>query len=381
MKKLIQLLSLVIVCLAGCNREPMIQIDSSVQASLDAKNKPSSNTASVETPNMIATLVDMTTFVPLPEGSELSLYDYTPIYPNQLKIYSNGQQMYTMYMNFSNEDNSLSQVSERLGVHTVNTKLFSFENGALVQKMEQVGVAPMPNMLQSVIQTEPPQRILLQEPVRIGTLWDNGDTTQSVITALYEQGIINEVLYHNIVEVSTDFETYTLKEMYAAQEGLVLTWLVPKSEEVTEQQWQLVENYRDVKWSDDISLAVPNANEYPILLAEKGLLNVQTNETLAQAFTSLFREKGWLNEQVSIQQISVDDANMVSVDFTPGIVAAVNAHIGKEERLLPAIIQTIADYYQVQQVRLTVGGLILTPDRLLVPTDGIWQVEPQWLGQ
>lgn len=127
-------------------------------------------------------------------------------------------------------------------------------------------------------------------------------------------------------------------------------------------------------------MAIPRDGDGAILQRESALLNRQTNETLAQAFTSLFREKGWLNDQVSIQELVLDN-NVVTVDFTPGIVASVNAHANQEERLLPAIVQTLADYYQVQHVRLTVGGLILTPDRLAVPADGIWQVDAQWLGE
>ncbi|MCW6667580.1 GerMN domain-containing protein [Aerococcaceae bacterium NML190938] len=380
MKNVIRLLFMIIVCLAGCSREPMIQIDSSVQASLDAKVKQSDDTSSVEEPASTTSLVDLNTFTLLPEGSVLSLYDYSPIYPNQLKVYSDGQQTYMMYLNFINENGTLLQVSEHLGTNNVNTKVFAFEQGALMQSAEYAGTAVMPYLLQTPSQHELPPRIVLQEPIMVGTTWSGDGVSQSAITALYEKGIIHQLEYRNIIEVSTNFETYTLKEYYAAQEGLILTWIVPTGEGVAEQQWQLVENYHGVKWTDEVTMAIPRDGDGAILQRESALLNRQTNETLAQAFTSLFREKGWLNDQVSIQELVLDN-NVVTVDFTPGIVASVNAHANQEERLLPAIVQTLADYYQVQHVRLTVGGLILTPDRLAVPADGIWQVDAQWLGE
>lgn len=380
MKNVIRLLFMIIVCLAGCSREPMIQIDSSVQASLDAKVKQSDDTSSVEEPASTTSLVDLNTFTLLPEGSVLSLYDYSLIYPNQLKVYSDGQQTYMMYLNFINENGTLLQVSEHLGTNNVNTKVFAFEQGALMQSAEYVGTAVMPYLLQSPSQNELPPRIVLQEPIMVGTTWSSDGVSQSTITALYEKGIIHQLEYRNIIEVSTNFETYTLKEYYAAQEGLILTWIVPMGEGVAEQQWQLVENYHGVKWTDEVTMAVPKDGDGAILQRESALLSCQTNETLAQAFTELFREKGWLNDQVSIQELVLDN-NVVTVDFTSGIVASVNAHVGQEERLLPAIVQTLADYYQVQHVRLTVGGLILTPDRLVVPADGIWQVDAQWLGE
>lgn len=380
MKNVIRLLFMIIVCLAGCSREPMIQIDSSVQASLDAKVKQSDDTSSVEEPASTTSLVDLNTFTLLSEGSVLSLYDYSPIYPNQLKVYSDGQQTYMMYLNFINENGTLLQVSEHLGTNNVNTKVFAFEQGALMQSAEYASTAVMPYLLQTPSQHELPPRIVLQEPIMVGTTWSSDGVSQSTITALYEKGIIHQLEYRNIIEVSTNFETYTLKEYYAAQEGLILTWIVPTGEGVAEQQWQLVENYHGVKWTDEVTMAIPRDGDGAILQRESALLNRQTNETLAQAFTSLFREKGWLNDQVSIQELVLDN-NVVTVDFTPGIVASVNAYANQEERLLPAIVQTLADYYQVQHVRLTVGGLILTPDRLAVPADGIWQVDAQWLGE
>ena len=93
----------------------------------------------------------------------------------------------------------------------------------------------------------------------------------------------------------------------------------------------------------------------------------------------MFRKEGWINSSVEVKDIKIESQTAL-VDFTPGIVAAMNQHTARETAVLPAIVQTIADNYGVKQVKLTVGGLILTPDTLPMPDNGIWEVNPNWLG-
>ena len=117
----------------------------------------------------------------------------------------------------------------------------------------------------------------------------------------------------------------------------------------------------------------------PILTKGTGKLTWQTNQNPGKTFTELFRKEGWINASVEVKDIKID-SQIATVDFTPGVVAAMNQHTARETAVLPAIVQTIADYYGVSQVKLTVGGLILSPDTLPIPANGIWEVNPSWLG-
>ena len=386
MKKVILLSFIILAIATGCSNESMIQIDSSRQASIDAKlaeqtgspEESNSNETMTTSPAKQIARINFENVPHLAEGTVLEITNYLPSYPNQLKYFSSGDQEYATYVDFINEASAMFQVSEHFDGAT-NVKTFQLNGGAITQISSYENVGIIENVLNGTSQaTTSLPRVLLQEPIALGTTWIAYDTIQSSITALYESVPIGNQTYTNVVEVTTDYEAYSLKEYYAAQEGLVLTWIVPILENVTEQQWQLVDNYRNVKFADTIALAVPNTNTSPLLTTEEGVISHQTGESLETAFTALFNQKGWL-AQVVIQHISLDANQVLTVDFTPGIVAAMNAQPAQEEGILPAIVQTFANYYGVKQVKLTVNGAILLPDRLTLPSEGIWQVEDSWL--
>lgn len=386
----------VFILLSGCSSEPMIQLSEENQAKLEEKRAQSSEvshnvdadtiseTAQTESildvPETVTLAeLDPSSWTQLPEGTTLELSNYLPYVAYQLKQFSNESGSYTTYVDFFDENKRVMQVREIVGA-TNYVNIYEWSEQAIQLTARHENIALFENLTQDVSSTPDANLTLLSAPVAVGTTWSYDGTHTSQIVGLYESLTLGEQQYTEVVEVSTPFEAYDLRQYYASGDGLILTRYVDNVEVSTgEQFWQVTGNSHQVMMILNRDVAQPQTEGEYLLSLEKVPFAYQTNDSLARAFQRLFTDLGWITDDIVVNSLTVDEAGVANLDFSAGVVAAFNQHPSTETSIIPAIVATVGHYFNVTQVRLTVNTVGLLPDTLAYPENGIYQVDASWL--
>lgn len=386
----------VFILLSGCSSEPMIQLSEENQAKLEEKRAQSSEvshnvdadtiseTAQTESildvPETVTLAeLDPSSWTQLPEGTTLELSNYLPYVAYQLKQFSNESGSYTTYVDFFDENKRVMQVREIVGA-TNYVNIYEWSEQAIQLTARHENIALFENLTQDVSSTPDANLTLLSAPVAVGTTWSYDGTHTSQIVGLYESLTLGEQQYTEVVEVSTPFEAYDLRQYYASGDGLILTRYVDNAEVSTgEQFWQVTGNSHQVMMILNRDVAQPQTEGEYLLSLEKVPFAYQTNDSLARAFQRLFTDLGWITDDIVVNSLTVDEAGVANLDFSAGVVAAFNQHPSTETSIIPAIVTTVGHYFDVTQVRLTVNTVGLLPDTLAYPENGIYQVDASWL--
>lgn len=389
------------ILLSGCSSEPMIKLSEENQAKLEEKRQQSQKIAEesqidesqtqasadqsqVEGENVpddsqtVVGKVDPSTWTRLPDETVLELSNYLPFYPYQLKQFNNESEMYTTYADYFDEANRVMQVREIVAANTF-VSVYRWDESQIQMTLRQENVALFENLLETGQQITDNTLTLLSAPLTVGTTWSYDGTHQSEILALYDVATLGEQSFTQVIETSTQFEDYDLRQYYAAEDGLIATRYVTSADAAEEEFWQVTSNAHQVMMVANQSIAQPQIDESSLLALEKVPFAFQTNDTMARAFQRLFTEQKWITSDIVINSISVDDAGIATVDFSSGVVSAFNQHSSKETGVIPAIVTTIGHFLDVTQVRLTVNNNGLLPDTLPYPPKGIYEVDASWL--
>lgn len=385
----------VFILLSGCSSEPMIQLSEENQAKLEEKRAQSSEVSNnvdadtisetaqtesiLDVPETVTLAeLDPSSWTQLPEGTTLELSNYLPYVAYQLKQFSNESGSYTTYVDFFDESNRVMQVREIVGA-TNYVNIYEWSEQAIQLTARHENIALFENLTQDVSSTPDANLTLLSAPVAVGTTWSYDGTHTSQIVGLYESLTLGEQQYTEVVEVSTPFEAYDLRQYYASGDGLILTRYVDNAEVSTgEQFWQVTGNSHQVMMILNRDVAQPQTEGEYLLSLEKVPFAYQTNDSLARAFQRLFTDLGWITDDIVVNSLTVDEAGVANLDFSAGVVAAFNQHPSTETSIIPAIVTTVGHYFDVTQVRLTVNTVGLLPDTLAYPENGIYQVDASW---
>lgn len=385
----------VFILLSGCSSEPMIQLSEENQAKLEEKRAQSSEVSNnvdadtisetaqtesiLDVPETVTLAeLDPSSWTQLPEGTTLELSNYLPYVAYQLKQFSNESGSYTTYVDFFDESNRVMQVREIVGA-TNYVNIYEWSEQAIQLTARHENIALFENLTQDVSSTPDANLTLLSAPVAVGTTWSYDGTHTSQIVGLYESLTLGEQQYTEVVEVSTPFEAYDLRQYYASGDGLILTRYVDNVEVSTgEQFWQVTGNSHQVMMILNRDVAQPQTEGEYLLSLEKVPFAYQTNDSLARAFQRLFTDLGWITDDIVVNSLTVDEAGVANLDFSAGVVAAFNQHPSTETSIIPAIVTTVGHYFDVTQVRLTVNTVGLLPDTLAYPENGIYQVDASW---
>lgn len=382
MKRGILLVGFVLL-LSACKQEPMIHISPDVQASIDKKAADRQGTAtngSSETSSTVAENTgeyDTSSWQKAPDGTQYEISHYVPNGINQLKEFDTHDGLQIVYTDYVDTNRQLWQVRTLLPNGRANVSVYQLTKEGWQISWQAQDTLDTSNHLEQISHTH---RIpYLMAPLQVGTMWQDSQGSRSTITNLYQSATIGSSNYEDVIEVTTFQSDQELHTYYAKNQGLIMSSQKAINSGGENITLTLKSNQHQVSITQPINIAKPSNQMNPILTKGTGHLTWQTNQNPGKTFTELFRKEGWINSSVEVKDVKIESQTAL-VDFTPGIVAAMNQHTARETAVLPAIVQTIADYYGVKQVKLTVGGLILTPDTLPMPDNGIWEVNPNWLG-
>ena len=382
MKRGILLVGFVLL-LSACKQEPMIHISPDVQASIDKKaadRQGTANNSSADTSagmTEISGEIDTSAWQKAPEATQYDISHYAPNGINQLKEFETSEGTQLVYTDYIDNNRQLWQIRTLLPNGRANVSIYQLTKEGWQISWQALDSLDTTSHLDQVSHTN---RIpYLMAPIQVGTMWQDSQGSRSTITNLYQSAKIGDETYEDVIEVTTFRSDQEVHTYYAKDQGLIMSSQKAINSGGENIALTLKSNQHQVSITQSINIAKPSNQMNPILTKGTGKLTWQTNQNPGKTFTELFRKEGWINASVEVKDIKID-SQIATVDFTPGVVAAMNQHTAREMAVLPAIVQTIADYYGVSQVKLTVGGLILSPDTLPMPANGIWEVNPSWLG-
>lgn len=381
--KRIVLYGVAMLLLCSCQQEPMITVNEEIQASIERKvaSQKAESAQKQNQQNQTETedvVIDVSAWEKLPEKTELEISEYPPNQVNQTKIFDTQDGTVIQYTDFTDDTDTLYQVRTMLPDGYYHEQVFRYTGESWQQVYQQEHTKNTLNVLNNwELMNSGNFDLLLLAPVTVGTSWQRQSGATASITALYKEATLNQHVYRNIVEVTSMEQDYEIRDYYAQNEGLILQQKTLINSGASSDYMQVKNNQHNVTLSQQVVISVPNKEDKPLLKDFEVTLTWQTNQPIETTLTNMFREQKWLTSDVQINRILLID-NILYVDFSSGVVAAMNKHVAGEKAVLPAMVQTLSDYFGVDQIVFTVYESLLSPDILPFPEKGIWKVDPQW---
>lgn len=355
-----------IIFLSACSKEPMIRLSEERQAYITEKqnieqashkNKGEEKTVNIEITNEVAYDETM---------SFDDIVDFIPIQPNQINQYIENDQEFFRYMEFVDGNLKMMQVREQTST-AISNHYYAWD----AIQISDLGVGEgtnIPSNQLSNLSTEG-SNIILKAPIQKGNSWEMSSEEIASITNLYETVNINGTTYQDVVEVA--YQDDQQIKYFAKGLGIVAE-INPDDSLVLSSISQ--NSYFQVQ----IPIKAPQQVDNKLVLVDDvAPIKFQTNEESANIYTKLFQTLGWITPDISVNKIN-KETYYINVDFTPGIVAAMNQNEVTERGIIPAIVMTMIEHYGVEAVQITVNGLGMTPNTISYPDGGLWYPNDMW---
>lgn len=388
MTHLFQKMTIVLVLLGtlvGCAREPMIRLNEENQSMVDQKrkaremalneskdqltpeesgatNKPTNITSTTLSPNPNPIDLKTDTWTVAPEGMTYLTTDFIPLMANEIRSFTNGQAVDTWYALYYRPERGQLQI----------LSIASNEEKWLVYRWDQnqINKALMESENNRYREVDPWSEgffvPILQAPLSKGMQWEM-DGVAATISQVYSQAQVKDQTYADVLEVSYGDN----KEYYAKGVGLI-AYSGP------EGTWVLSSRSQSVMLITPKTLPLPNPDRTSLLSDQSVNIGWQTNDQLARSLTQVFRDQKLIGPNISINTIQVD-SGLTVIDFTPGVVATLNAFPQGEKVAIATIVAILNRLTGENQVMITVNGLVMAPDTLPVPPNGIYTYNPEWM--
>lgn len=355
MKKLIitlLILSMAVV-LGACSRD--------AQPEVNPEEVPSSSPAEAPAESPQADLPEAETPVEAPSEeasavSDLTVEDLYPFEKDVTRVYQGtGIEFawFDQYVDFL-EGNRIQLRENNGGTEIV--RVLEKKEGTLREIINLPETYYKENMLSKMPNTD---RILLKEPIAVGTTWKN-DNESNVITAVDME---IDTPYGTLLAVEVtrkadnDGSEYTNIDYYSEGLGLIKTVNLGDGYEVTSSLEKLE---RGVPRKKVINFYYPNANDERIFLYRKELIfttNDIPRNKIVEAYKNLPKEAApVLSENTAVNYLYLNRDGMVYVDLSQEFVDEMNAGAGYESLILQSLANTFGDYYGADKIMLTVEG-------------------------
>lgn len=371
MNKKILALGFVVLLLSACAKEPMIKLSDERKAQLESISQEQAEQSQTEA-IIAATNLDRSSFTSYQEPISFDQStEFIPIQPNTVIKMATSD----YYLDYVDSASQTMQVRQSQADQD-QASFFTWDLSAITYYGSQ-DIAKVPlNQLETIDTASLVGQVWLSFPLELGKVWQVDDGTSASVTAIYQEARINDQTYQDVVEVTYQSDTETLHRFFARNIGLI-AW-----ESVTDQEVQATDSIQRYQTSSqyraNINVYQPSKDNDGIkLTSQAGQLRWQTNDQIGNVFTQLFRDLSWIDDQIVVNNVFFQE-DVLTLDFSSGIVAVLNSHETGEEGMIPAIVASLADLYGVDRVRLSVNGLGLLPDLLDYPDGGIWLLNQDW---
>lgn len=292
-----------------------------------------------------------------PADETASVMAYFPFKENVASTYIGEGNEYMSYAKYPQyiEDNRIQFSKNNGGTQIV--EVLEYVDGALIKVFERPETYFRENMLNK--KSEEGTTILLQEPLKVGTAWNSPSGSVSEITAI--DAIVETALgTYAVIEVTTTEEDTITKSYYAEGIGLVKE-VFTDTAGTYETSSTLDTREEGVPETALVQAFYPDANVMGLEMAEVNV-SFNTNDVTRKTLTDLFKqipdvEYGRLiPDSATINSLYINEDGRVYVDFNAALVTDMNAGSSGESLLLQGIVNTIGNYYGVEEIILTVDN-------------------------
>lgn len=286
--------------------------------------------------------------------AERKVSDYFPLKENVKYVYEGEGNEYAgfdVYVEYRSGDKIQHRVDNG---GTVIARVYEMKDGKLTRTFSKGEVYHRENLL---MQRDEQEEIMLMEPLEKGTSWTLADGRQRTITGLSTE-IRTSMGTYQTIEVITEGTGGTTVDYYARNVGLVKTIFRSGGMEVS-STLQSVEE--DVDRTETIRFYYPDIDTGKIYYKEKEVAyrtNDDTNRILEKAYKEIADETSGvvLSTNAAINTMTLDEENRVRLDFNEAFLTEMNAGAAYESMILQSVVNTFGNYYNSEEVILTVGG-------------------------
>lgn len=291
------------------------------------------------------------------DESSKTLSNLFPFEENTKRIYEGtGGEFagYTEYVDFI-QDNRIQLRMNNGGTEIV--RVIERKDGELVEIFSEPEIYYVENFLSKKPKES---RVLLKEPIAVGTSWINSEVETNTITSV-DAKVETPLGVYDTVEVSrvseNDGITYTTKDYYALNVGLIKT--VNSGGGYTFEAVLKVDE-KNTSQKKVMNFYYPNIDDDRLFLYRKEI-TFRTNDIPRNLFLNAYRELPKevgpvLTPNTRVNYLYLNDDGMVYIDLSKDFITEMNAGAGFEGLILQSLANTFGDYYGANKVMLTIEG-------------------------
>ncbi|UJF15815.1 GerMN domain-containing protein [Jeotgalibaca sp. MA1X17-3] len=341
--KIVSGLALVTLLATGCvNTDPNSDSSSST-GSLESSEESSlvSSESSIESSSIDENEMTIENYFPfdesvqysyLGEGNEFAPFDRYPQYI---------------------EGNRIQYTEKNPG--TTHTFVLEYKDGKLTELFSRPETYFRENMLEKT--SDGAGEILLKEPLEVGNNWENPSGVTSEITSV-DFSVETPLGVFSAIEVTKTQEDSVTKSYYTKNMGLI------KQEFTANDDSYVVSSTLETRSEEAPEVVVitayyPDANAMGLETSDVNV-SFYTNDVTRKTMADLLKqvpgvEYGKLiSDNTEINSLYLNEDGRVYVDFSKELVEDMNAGSSGESLILQGIVNTIGNYYSVEEVVLTV---------------------------
>ncbi len=285
----------------------------------------------------------------------LSITDYYPFEESVFYSYIGDGNEFATFDRYPQyiEDNKIQWTEVNPGATSIF--VVEYADGQLTETYREGNIYYRENMLDKT--NDQAGRIILKEPLEVGTAWENPDGSTAEITAI-DMDVETTIGVFPAIEVTSTGETGVNKFYYAEDMGLIKQSFGEDLDNVFVSS-TLQSRNADMPQGLTIKVFYPDANAMGIETSDVSV-SFFTNDVTRNTFTDLLKqvpdvEFGRLiPENATINTLYLNNDGRVYVDFSEELVTEMNAGSSGESLILQGIVNTIGHFYGVEEIILTV---------------------------
>lgn len=308
--------------------------------------------------------------------NEVLIENYFPFNENVQYSYLGEGNEYAAFDRYPQyiEGNRIQFTEKNAGSNHIS--VLEYKDGQLTEVFMRPETYFRENMLDK--KSESAGEILLKEPLKVGTTWKNPSGQTSEITGV-DLDVETPLGVFAAIEVTKTEEDSISRSYYAKNIGLI------KQEFVGNDDSYLVSATLETRNEETPEVVVikayyPDANAMGLEVSEVNV-SFHTNDVTRNTMADLLKqvpgvEYGKLiSDNTSINSLYLNEDGRVYVDFSKELVEDMNAGSSGESLLLQGIVNTIGNYYGVEEVVLTVENKPYESGHYSMNTDESFKVD------
>ena len=356
--RIMTILSTLLIFMTACSGETMIKMSEENQKIVEEKQAKIGQNK--QTDKKKSDTIDKSTWKVATKKVKYQLKDYIHFPVNEMKVYTDGKQKKRTYTTFYDEETSYAQIVS-INDQSYENILIRWDDQAIYQYQTKDSL-PFMNLSHMMTKISDP---VLTKDIQKEKQWRNGKAMAKV-NEIYQEIKLNKETYQDVIEVVIGKKSY----YFAKDIGLI-------AENDGTTFWYLTDILKNVMLVSQTEIDVPDPNQNTLLHTKTQEFHWQTNDSLANALTYVFRENQWLSSEQIVEDIVIEDG-IAKVTFSKTVVAQFNQHPQGEQAVIAAIISNVCQFTGAEQVKLMTLDSQLIPWTYYVPNNGIYKVDEQW---